>query len=100
MTKAASRITLYFSPNDKALQASKIFHGQVRVGESLFVLPGVDTIDASAVDTSLLGHSYVAASRSVLSDIFQLVSSNTEPSKRFAMRTLQSPQGTYYAFQP
>jgi len=100
MTKAASRVTLYFSPNDKALQASKIFHGQVRVGESLFVLPGVDTIDASAVDTSLLGHSYVAASRSVLSDIFQLVSSNTEPSKRFAMRTLQSPRGTYYAFQP
>jgi esterase/lipase superfamily enzyme len=57
--RIGERVTLYASPEDKALRLSKQFHGYPRAGEAIIVLPGVDTIDASAVDTSLVGHSYL-----------------------------------------
>lgn len=69
-------VTLYASVNDKALVASERFHGYPRLGDAgpgMVVLPGMDTIDASAVDTSFIGHSYFADNRSVLSDIFYLI---------------------------
>ncbi|MFH1268329.1 MAG: alpha/beta hydrolase, partial [Planctomycetota bacterium] len=55
----ADRVTLYASSNDEALKLSKTIHGYRRAGDSgsqLLVVPGVDTIDVSTVDTSLLGH--------------------------------------------
>ena len=59
----AARFTLYASSRDVALLASKFVHGYPRAGEAgeaLLVVDGVDTIDASLVDTSLVGlrHSY------------------------------------------
>jgi hypothetical protein len=35
----------------------RTFHGPPRAGDSIVIVPGIDVIDASAVDTSLLGHS-------------------------------------------
>lgn len=52
----ARRLTLYASSNDKALIASKEVHGYPRAGESgehLVVVDGVETIDVTAVDTSV-----------------------------------------------
>jgi len=37
------------------------------------VIPGVESIDASAVETDLVGHSYYAEARSVLADLFDVV---------------------------
>jgi esterase/lipase superfamily enzyme len=57
----AERFTLYASSRDKALAASKAVHKYSRAGDAgvdIVVVDTVDTIDASAVDTSLLGHSY------------------------------------------
>ena len=59
-------ITLYASSKDLALVASKKVHGYARAGDAgpgLVVLPGIETIDASTVDTSLLAHSYFAETR-------------------------------------
>jgi hypothetical protein len=44
-----------------------------RFRAGLIVIRRIETIDATAADTSLLGHSYFAEARSVLSDIFYLV---------------------------
>jgi len=65
------RITMYSSSRDLALWSSKSYHGGYRrAGDSegtVTIAPGVDTIDASAVDTDLgVGHSYYAENRSVL----------------------------------
>jgi esterase/lipase superfamily enzyme len=79
----ARKITLYASSKDKALMASLAAHfGGQRAGEGgdkLLVVPGVDTIDASELQTTFeswlgLGHSYVYSLalvdlRSLLSDI-------------------------------
>ena len=59
----AQRITLYASSRDRALQVSRRLHDYPRAGDSgeeLTVVEGVETIDASVIDTSLLGHSYFA----------------------------------------
>lgn len=55
------RTTLYCSKNDWALHASRHFNDSPRAGDSSngpLVAAGIDTIDASDMDTELLGHSY------------------------------------------
>jgi esterase/lipase superfamily enzyme len=90
------RTTLYASDHDQALRLSKLFHGYGRVGDSrpdIELQPGVDSIDASAVDTSFLGHSYIGESRSVLADLAILISSGSSPDKRFGILEMgQSPR--------
>lgn len=101
--KAGKRITLYASSNDKALEASKRIHGGPRAGDSgdgIVVVPGVDTIDASAVDTSFIGHSYYGDNRSVLSDIFHLLMDGAPPSERFGLRKMSLLNAIYWAFLP
>jgi esterase/lipase superfamily enzyme len=98
--KVADHVTLYISPLDKALMLSKRFHGYPRLGETVLVIPGIDTIDASAVDTSFIGHSYYGDNRSVLSDIFWLLKDGKPPTDRFGMHSLQQGPGVYYAFRP
>lgn len=96
----SDRVTLYVSPFDKALALSKRFHGNPRLGETILVIPGIDTIDASSVDTSLIGHGYYAESTSVLTDIFYLLKDDKAPGDRFGMRPVDRPDGTYYEFRP
>ncbi len=81
----AMRVTLYASNHDQALLASKLFHGFVRLGEvnpDIEIKSGMDSLDASLVDTSLLGHSYIGESRSVLDDLGELISTNMSPDRR------------------
>lgn len=76
IVKTANRVTLYASSNDEALLLSKKIHGAPRAGDSgsdLMVIPGIETIDVSQVDTSLLGHSYYGSNQSVLSDMSSLL---------------------------
>jgi esterase/lipase superfamily enzyme len=96
----AERVTLYASASDKALILSRRFHRYPRAGEFIFPIQGIDIIDASAVDTNLIGHSYYGDNRSVLSDIFWLLRKGEPPSNRFGMAVLSREDGTYYAFLP
>jgi esterase/lipase superfamily enzyme len=96
----AERVTLYASASDKALILSRRFHRYPRAGEFIFPVEGIDIIDASAVDTSLVGHSYYGDNRSVLSDIYWLLRNGESPSSRFGMMSLSREDGTYYAFLP
>ncbi|HKW35441.1 MAG TPA: alpha/beta hydrolase [Candidatus Acidoferrum sp.] len=100
---AGDRVTLYASSMDEALAASKVFHGYPRAGESgenIVVVNGIDTVDASAVNTSLLGHSYYSENRSVLSDIFRLVRDGAPPSDRFGLTLIKHGDMNYWAFRP
>jgi esterase/lipase superfamily enzyme len=99
--KSAKRVTLYASSNDKALEASKKIHGGPRAGDSgdgIVIVPGVDTIDASAVDTTFIGHFYYGDNRSVLSDIFHLLGDGAPPGKRFGLRQKSLLNAVYWAF--
>ena len=100
----ANRVTLYCSARDKALKASKKINGSYpRAGDcsrSVVVVPGIDTIDASAVDTNLIGHFYYAENRSVLSDIFNLLGNGDPPERRFGIRSADVPPPTHWKFAP
>lgn len=85
--KTGERVTLYASSNDRALIASKEVNGYRRAGDSgddIVVIPEVDTVDVSSVDTSLfgLGHSYYGDNCSVLSDIVLLLRGRQPPPQR------------------
>lgn len=76
IVRTADRVTLYASSNDEALRVSKQIHGAPRAGDSgalLVVVPGIETIDVSGIDTSLLGHSYYGSNGTVLSDLIGLL---------------------------
>jgi len=101
--RTARRITLYASSNDKAIEASRNIHEYPRAGESgpdIVVVPGLDTVDATDVDTSFLGHSYFAEKRTVISDLFYVISEGKAPDQRHGLEPRANPKGRYWAFRP
>ncbi len=81
----ASRVTLYASSRDRALQASQAVHGYARAGDSgegLVVIDGIDTVDASTVDTDLLGHGYFAEAEPILQDLYKVLRDGERPQER------------------
>jgi esterase/lipase superfamily enzyme len=103
VARRASRFTLYASSRDWALWFSKRVNGYPRAGDSgdgvVIVRPSLDTIDASSVDTSLVGHSYYGDNRSIVSDIFALFQHHAAP-PRFGMQERTTALGEYWLFRP
>ncbi|MGH6932146.1 MAG: alpha/beta hydrolase [Dongiaceae bacterium] len=100
---SARRSTLYVSENDDALKLSGVLHGRPRAGDSSagrLILPGVDTIDASAVDSDIVGHSYYGENRQVLADIFNLLRSGQPPGERFGLQPAVDQGQGYWIIQP
>jgi esterase/lipase superfamily enzyme len=97
------RTTLYASANDKALLASKQLQTYRRAGdtaEGVLVVEGIDTVDVSAVDTDLVGHFYYGDNRSVLSDMFLLLTQNLPPTKRPQLRPSGTAPNQFWQFVP
>lgn len=59
-------------------------------------MPGVETIDATGVDTSFLGHSYFSGTRTVLSDIFYLIGHGTRAADRFGLVKVAAETTQHY----
>lgn len=97
-----SPLTLYASSEDSALRASKNIHGYARAGESgpgLVVAKGVETIDASGVDTGFIRHAYFAEQRSALSDMYYLMQKHARAAERFGLQAVDGAMGRYWAFR-
>jgi esterase/lipase superfamily enzyme len=102
ITSTAERVTLYASDGDKALLASRLLNRAPRAGQAgrnLIITPGVDTVDASAVDTSFLGHSYYGGSPAVLDDLQRLFHADA-PYVRPGLVRRQRPHGAYWELAP
>lgn len=102
LSTTCARVTLYASDRDKALKLSKTIHGFPRAGEAgtgLVIVPGVDTIDASLVDTDFLGHSGFATDAPLMQDIFYIVQHGHAPNQRFGLDQRSCPLGTYWSFK-
>jgi esterase/lipase superfamily enzyme len=101
IVKTAKRVTLYASSNDEALVMSKKVHGYPRAGDSgsqLVVVQGVDTVDVSVVDTSLLGHAYYGDNSTVLADIFELLGASKPADQRQWLRAQKLGLLKYWVF--
>lgn len=87
--KTADMLTLYASSDDSALKASKTLHGGTRLGlsEDIFVFDGLNTIDATGIDTSSLGHSYFVEKKIIIEDLKEMIYRVLPPQKR--VKTLE-----------
>jgi esterase/lipase superfamily enzyme len=96
------RVTLYTSKTDLALIASKYFNRGPRAGDSaneLLSVPGIQTIDATSVDSSLLGHSYYGSNVTVLYDLGQLLNGQPIESRDY-LRPNSDLTKPYWYFAP
>jgi esterase/lipase superfamily enzyme len=103
LRSSAQRVTLYASSNDRALWLSKLLHRGPRAGDAgaaMLSVDGVDAIDASRVDSSLIGlnHGYFAGKLSVLSDLALLLRTNAPPDQRPGLRL--APDTRHWQMQP
>ncbi|WP_370003993.1 alpha/beta hydrolase [Winogradskyella sp.] len=96
-------ITLYVSSDDLALKASKLIHGNARAGdagEKMVILNGIETIDATGIDTSFLSHSYFADTNSIISDIFDIIQSGQRALNRKRLLMAKLKDNVYcFTFQ-
>lgn len=103
LNKVARRVTLYASSNDKALVASTKVHGYGRAGLSrpyLCVAPGLDTVDVSPIDTSLIGHSYYGDNPLMIRDLSAVIGLDLPADGRqWLRRAMLSPEAVYWAFR-
>lgn len=103
LTKTANRITLYVSARDEALAASQLVHRGSRAGDAgrgLVVVPGIDTIDVTPIDTSPWGHTYYGSSDPVLRDLGLLMSQSAAPGQRLWLAPAEIDGLPYWVFQP
>ena len=95
----ADHFTLYASSKDKALQASQGYQKYPRAGQAgdgLVIVDGVDTIDASDLDTGFMSHSYIGDHASILSDVDELIRRGTPADKRKRLSASKHARGTYW----
>jgi esterase/lipase superfamily enzyme len=93
------RITMYQSSRDRALAISKTVHEKPRAGQPLLILDGMDTVDASNVDTDFLGHSYFGDKLQLLTDINSIILDNKVAQERVLLETASSNDGVYFRFK-
>lgn len=105
ITRFARGVTLYAASNDRALGYSARFWGGVpRAGDvpasGPLIIPGVDTIDVTAVSTDSLGlnHSGYAENNALLNDIKLLLQTGERPpDKRIPiLETIKTTAGGSY----
>jgi esterase/lipase superfamily enzyme len=85
LVKKVGRLTIYASSNDKALRASHTVHEYPRAGDAgagIVVLDGMDSVDASLVDTDFLGHSYYGGSPRLIQDLKLVIEERRSASDR------------------
>jgi esterase/lipase superfamily enzyme len=102
LSRTGIHTTLYASSKDRAMRASKVFHGYTRAGESgeeLVLVEGVETIDASDVSGGFIGHSYFAEDRRIMEDIFALLQTGERAEHRFGLQSVTTPQGRYWTLR-
>jgi esterase/lipase superfamily enzyme len=100
--KTTDQITLYASSDDSALKLSMTLHGGERIGQggdNIFVFKGLDTIDATGIDTSLLGHSYFAEKEILVKDIKDVIQKSLPPTKRKSLIEKIKANLAYWIFK-
>jgi esterase/lipase superfamily enzyme len=100
---ASNRMTLYANSKDKALDAAEALRlGRRRAGDvengRIVVVDGVESIDASGLDTGFLGHSYFAQEQHVIRDVTRVMSAAAPPEDRPWLRRRESGDEVWWAF--
>lgn len=100
--KIAQRTTMYVSAKDRALEMSSWLQDSDRAGFTppVTVVDGIETIETSAIDLTVLGHGYYAEAEAVLYDMKQLLDSDdptVPPERRPRIEKRERGGATYWA---
>lgn len=91
--------TLYASSRDPELRAATKSRNYPRAGHSgdpLLIADGIETVDATGVDTALAGHRWLGDRSSVLADIYPLIRHGKGAADRPGMRSVKVGSGSYW----
>ena len=94
--------TIYASSEDLALQTSSTVNGYPRAGDSsdkVYTFPGIETIDATRVTQSFLGHSYYRRSFAVLDDLQLMIVRNKPISERPSLKRRRKSGRLYWKLE-
>lgn len=83
--RVAERTTMYVSVKDNALGFSSwLRKDRPRAGYTppITTVDGIDTVEATSIDVTILGHSYFAEAAGILYDMNDLLIHNTPPERR------------------
>jgi esterase/lipase superfamily enzyme len=81
----AERTTMYVSAKDKVLGISSMLRkDRPRAGYTppTTTVDGIDTVEATGIDVTILGHAYFAEAAGILYDMHELLFHNTPPERR------------------
>jgi esterase/lipase superfamily enzyme len=95
----SDHVTLYASSRDRALMVSAGVHGHDRAGlagDGIVVVDGIDTIDVSHVDTSLIGHSYYGDNPELIDDLAAIILQAKPTSSRSWLRRIDTAANRFY----
>ncbi|MCA9061607.1 MAG: alpha/beta hydrolase [Planctomycetaceae bacterium] len=100
VVRRANRVLMYVNDSDTALLASKSLHVEQRSGDAspYTVSDGVEVIDCSGIDLSLMGHSYFSGNADVLADLFAVLKENKRPADRPWLRSADPKQSGVWQF--
>lgn len=97
------RVTLYASSVDFPLKYSRYVTQHERLGQVIngkpVLIPGMDSIDATPVIQSFVGHSYIFDERALINDVRGVLQGDP-PEKRPELRTIHQQNSTFYGFVP
>lgn len=94
-------VTLYASSEDEALRASRVLNGVLRLGlggDSLTVLDGMTTVDATRVRGDLLGHTLFGNS-ALLSDLHAVLTEGRTPAERRLLQVRRADGSVFWRFR-
>lgn len=99
---SAKQVTLYASSKDKALMLSNKYRDAVlragQSGKNIIIIKGVETIDASSVDTNFIGHGYFAETKDLINDIYHILKHSFTPPQRNLKSVSVPKRGKYWRF--
>jgi esterase/lipase superfamily enzyme len=101
LRQRAAGVTLYASSEDDALRASRVLNGVWRLGlggDSLTVLEGMTTVDATRIRGDALGHTLFGNS-ALLSDLHALLTEARAPAERRLLQVRRSDGMMYWRFR-
>ena len=104
VSSLARRVSLYASSHDLAMTVSHRFNSGRRAGDSnpeIVAAAGIESIDVSEVDTSLVGHSCYGSNRSIITDIRKVLSLKKPEEREYLEgRELRTLHRKYWFFNP
>ncbi len=99
LVAAGLQVSLYTTANDKAMATARAVRSFPRAGDSSdgpVIFPGVETIDVTAANRSILGHSYFEESEMVREDLARLIYQGQSAADRAGLERVETAAGDYW----